>query len=359
MLKDLFRLAKNRRQAGPESQPYEYCPRCDANLTLQKGYRNDLPYWVCKGCGEMLINPLVDSDIAWICDRCEAMLNVQPGFHEDCGEWICAECGFVNKIDQRNLYDSEEEYRSDCLNPYKGLSDKAVLELSCYEEVRPVDSRQDVVLVKDRGTNKLYIRKYLTTFQKSIYEYLLAHPIPHMPKILSLYESDTCLIVTEDYIEGRTLAERLSEALFSQEEAISIAKDVCRILNSLHTLPAPIIHRDIKPSNIILCKNHEVCLLDMNVAKWYDAEQSDDTAYMGTRNFAAPEQVGFGLSASSAKSDIYAVGMLINVMLTGDYPKQKRPSGKIWEIIERCISLEAEKRYTASELIVALEALSR
>lgn len=144
LLKDLFRLAKNRRQAGPESQPYEYCPRCDANLTLQKGYRNDLPYWVCKGCGEMLINPLVDSDIAWICDRCEAMLNVQPGFHEDCGEWICAECGFVNKIDQRNLYDSEEEYRSDCLNPYKGLSDKAVLELSCYEEVRPVDSRQQI-----------------------------------------------------------------------------------------------------------------------------------------------------------------------------------------------------------------------
>ena len=27
----------------------EFCPRCDANLTLQKGYRNDLPYWVCKG----------------------------------------------------------------------------------------------------------------------------------------------------------------------------------------------------------------------------------------------------------------------------------------------------------------------
>ena len=68
---------------------YEYCPRCDANLTLQKGYSNDLPYWVCKGCGEMLINPAVDApdDVAWICDECGAMLNVQEGFENNNGDY--------------------------------------------------------------------------------------------------------------------------------------------------------------------------------------------------------------------------------------------------------------------------------
>ena len=57
----------------------EFCPRCDANLTLQRGYRNDLPYWECKGCGEMLINPNIDTEtnIVWLCDECGAMLNVQ------------------------------------------------------------------------------------------------------------------------------------------------------------------------------------------------------------------------------------------------------------------------------------------
>ena len=59
------------------NEEYEYCPRCDANLTLQKGYSNTLPYWVCKGCGEMLINPEVEGDIAWICDGCGEMLNIQ------------------------------------------------------------------------------------------------------------------------------------------------------------------------------------------------------------------------------------------------------------------------------------------
>lgn len=46
------------------------------NLTLQNGYDNELPYWVCKGCGETLINPSVPGNIAWICDQCEAMLDV-------------------------------------------------------------------------------------------------------------------------------------------------------------------------------------------------------------------------------------------------------------------------------------------
>ena len=55
----------------------EFCPRCDANLTLQRGYRNDLPYWECKGCGEMLINPNIDTEtnVVWLCDECGAMLN--------------------------------------------------------------------------------------------------------------------------------------------------------------------------------------------------------------------------------------------------------------------------------------------
>ena len=83
----------------------------------------------------------------------------------------------------------------------------------------------------------------------------------------------------------------------------------------------------------------------------------DDTRYMGTQYYAAPEQVGYGFSASSAKSDIYAVGMLLNVMITGHFPKEEKASGKIWDVIERCISLDADKRYSAAELAVTLQNL--
>ncbi len=51
-------------------------------------------------------------------------------------------------------------------------------------------------------------------------------------------------------------------------------------------------------------------LLDMNVAKWYDSEEKEDTRLLGTKDYAAPEQVGYGMKASSNKTDIYAVGIL-------------------------------------------------
>ncbi|MBQ1894182.1 MAG: hypothetical protein II167_00640, partial [Clostridiales bacterium] len=53
---------RERGNAVLSANEHEFCPRCDANLTLQKGYINTLPYWVCKGCGEMLINPEVQAD---------------------------------------------------------------------------------------------------------------------------------------------------------------------------------------------------------------------------------------------------------------------------------------------------------
>ena len=80
---------------------------------------------------------------------------------------------------------------------------------------------------------------------------------------------------------------------------------------------------------------------------------------MGTQFYAAPEQVGFGLYSSSPKTDIYAVGMMLNVMLTGEFPKEKKAEGPIWDIINRCISLDADNRYTAKELIEALDTIGR
>ncbi len=334
---------------------YEYCPRCYANLTLQKGYSNDLPYWICLGCGEMLINPEVEGNIAWICDGCGEMLNIQPGFAEDCGVWKCTKCGTENKIDESEMYASEDEFQASLKDPYKGLTDEEVLDLSCYQTEEGIDGRADISLVKNRETGELFIEKLLTAYNKSIYEYLKDHPVAHMPRIIELYESDNCLIVIEEYSEGHTVASMLEEGTFSEEKAVYVAKSVCAVLSELHGLSTPIIHRDIKPSNIIITHDNDVYLLDMNVAKWYDPEKTDDTRYMGTQYYAAPEQVGYGLSASSAKSDIYAMGMLLNVMFTGKFPKEERASGKIWDVIEKCISLNAEDWYTARELMEALE----
>ena len=190
-----------------------------------------------------------------------------------------------------------------------------------------------------------------------MYIYLKDRPIAHMPGIVAIYEGGNSLIVIEEFVDGRTVAELLEDGPIEEGDAVLIARRVCGVLHELHTLPRPIIHRDVKPQNIIVTHEGEVCLLDMNVAKWYDPDQTDDTRYMGTMFYAAPEQAGYGFTASSAKSDVYAVGMLLNVMVTGKFPKEQRAPGRIWEIVERCIRLSAEERYTDEELMQALDEL--
>ena len=356
-------IQSKKQHEGTPFIPYEYCTRCEANLTLQKGFDPTLPYWICLGCGEMLINPAseAESNIVWICDECGTILNTQPGFddalHASVPEWPCTNCGFVNKLSESEIYASEDEYQASQKDPYKGLSDADVLALSNYEEIDAVNDREDVFLVRHRETGQLWIKKLIAVYDKSVYLYLREHPIAFMPPIRELYESSNCLIVIEEYLEGDTVAALLGDPPhpLPLETSLHIAQSVCGVLHELHYLPTPIVHRDVKPSNILVTPKAQVYLLDMNVAKWYDPDQTDDTCYMGTRYYAAPEQAGYGFRASSARSDIYAVGVLLNVMLTGKYPKEVKADGAIWPIIETCISLNAEERYTAAELKKVLD----
>ena len=337
---------------------YEFCPRCDANLTFQKGYDNTIPYWICRGCGEMLINPELDTgDTIWLCDECEALLNVQDGFGESQDHWKCTECGHVN--DLSDVYESEDEYKAETGNPYKGLTDEEMLSLSMYQDEDVLDNGKNIILVKHAETGKQYVKKLLTIYDKSIYVHLRDNPVKNMPRIVEIYEGKNCLIVIEEYIEGRTIADMLEDNAFSERKAIEITMSVCKVLKELHRLDPPIIHRDIKPSNVILSSEDQIYLLDMNVAKWYDPDKIDDTRHMGTQYYAAPEQMGYGMKASSTKADVYAVGMMLNVMITGHFPKEQKASGRIWDIVEKCICLEEDKRLSVDVLIDELEKLER
>lgn len=71
---------KQNKKHLPYAQWHEYCKRCEADLTMQEGYNNELPYWICKGCGEMLINPdiVAENDIAWILDKIKRLGGLAP-----------------------------------------------------------------------------------------------------------------------------------------------------------------------------------------------------------------------------------------------------------------------------------------
>ena len=215
-------------------------------------------------------------------------------------------------------------------------------ELSVYRTVCELDTQ--VFLVQHCCSKKLYVKKTLSVYSRPVYDYLLAHPIPNMPQIFALSEEEGSLTVIEEYLCGDTLQFLLDQCGTMKEDRITeLTLQLCTIVQALHEAEPAIIHRDIKPENILISPDGVVKLLDMNAAKQYAAGRTQDTRMIGTVGFAAPEQYGF--RQSGVQTDIYAIGAVMNVLLTGDLPANKAPFGRLAPVIRRCTELSPEDRY--------------
>ena len=223
--------------------------------------------------------------------------------------------------------------------------------LSYYQPIAALNEEHGVLLVQHTETKRVFVRKTLTVYDADLFRFLKDHPIPHTPRIYEVIEDDNALIVIEEYVDGTSLKDFLAlRGTLTEAEAVHITKQICRILGSFEKIIPPIVHRDIKPSNIILSDAMEVTLLDMDAAKWQNSAQPQDTVLLGTHGYAAPEQYGFG--ASDVRTDIYAVGVLLNVMLTGDFPQIRKVPGYLGEIVANCTELDASRRYASAEQLL-------
>lgn len=199
--------------------------------------------------------------------------------------------------------------------------------------------RGSVRLIRHKATGKQFILRRFTG-NSEVYRKLLDYICPYLPTVYEVAEGDGENLVLEEFIQGDTLGFLLQGALFSTEETRRIAMQVCRALWVLHSIGA--VHRDVKPENIIL-RGNDAVLIDFDAARFHKPEHENDTQILGTTGFAAPEQ--YGLSQSDIRSDIYALGILINVMLTGEHPSKKLAGGKMGRIVDRCTHVNPQRRY--------------
>lgn len=232
------------------------------------------------------------------------------------------------------------------------------LRLSYYREVAEINADHGIHLVQDVRSKKFFVRKRLTVYNPEVYQYLWANPIANTPKIYLAEEDGEVLAVIEEYIPGDTLEEILAQrGALPEEEVLEITSQLCRILSAFHSCSPAIVNRDIKPSNLKITPDGVVKLVDLNAAKWSNELAEKDTVLLGTQGYAAPEQYGFG--PSSVLTDIYSVGVLMNVMRTGLLPNQGIASGKLGKVIRKCTELSPKGRYQSVEaLAAALDALS-
>ena len=143
---------------------------------------------------------------------------------------------------------------------------------------------------------------------------------PNLPSIVDIIDTEEDFFIVMDFIEGNSLEDYLQEKKrLSQEEVVSLAKQLGSVLKYLHEQTPPIIYRDLKPSNIMRKSDGTVVLVDFGTAREYKEEKLEDTTCLGTRGYAAPEQFG-GMGQTDARTDIYALGVTMYYLLTGKSP---------------------------------------
>ncbi len=113
-----------------------------------------------------------------------------------------------------------------------------------------------------------------------------------LPRIFDVFEDEFSIYIIEDYISGISLDKELkNKGSFTEGQVIDWSIEICKVLIYLHNIkPNPIIYRDMKPSNIIITNNGMIKLIDFGIAREYKGSCTDDTVYIGTRGYAAPEQ---------------------------------------------------------------------
>ena len=210
-----------------------------------------------------------------------------------------------------------------------------------YEPVRLLKESQrgSVRLLRHLGTGKLAILRRFTG-SAEVYRKLREIRCPHLPLVYEVASREGRHLELEEYIQGDNLGVLLRDSLFTAEETRRVVRQVCRALWVLHSIGA--VHRDVKPENIIL-RGDQAVLIDFDAARFHKLEAENDTQILGTTGFAAPEQ--YGLSQSDLRADNYAVGILINVMLTGEHPSRHLVEGKMGRIVDRCTHVNPQRRY--------------
>ncbi|MBO5066015.1 MAG: serine/threonine protein kinase [Clostridia bacterium] len=203
---------------------------------------------------------------------------------------------------------------------------------------------KSIVLLRHKVLEKdMICRKFKGNAEA--YKILNGIIFPTLPQIYEVTKAEGKIIVLEEFIKGVTVADILSNGLFNERGVKKIIRDLCDALTVIHSYG--IIHRDIKPENIMITDEGSVKLIDFDAARLFKNGQSKDTKIIGTTGYAAPEQ--FGLAQSDERTDIFAVGVLMNVMLTGEHPSQKIYKGKLSKTIEKCIQIDPKKRYRSAE----------
>ena len=216
------------------------------------------------------------------------------------------------------------------------------MSLEIYQTVEVIKKTKNkkIELVKSEIDHLFYIKKTLYQGHFDIYTKLRLLALSGIVPIYEIHEENKSCILIEAYMNVPTLDVFIMNQELTSLQIQQIMEQLWQICSVLHS--HGIVHRDIKPENIFY-DGQRVTLFDFDIARFVQLHQNQDTQLLGSHGYAAPEQYGFG--QSDARTDIYALGVLWNVMLTGQHPSCKLYSGYEGPMIQKAIHVDPMQRY--------------
>lgn len=184
---------------------------------------------------------------------------------------------------------------------------------------RALDQRLDrEVALKVMHANLVDDEQFVSRFTR---EARSAARLNH-PGIVQVFDQgsqDGVVFLAMEYVPGRTLRDVMRDrGPMTAHEALELLEPVLDALAAAHR--AGIVHRDVKPENVLIGDDGRVKVADFGLARAVDAgtAHSQTGLLLGTVSYLAPEQVERGVA--DARSDVYAIGVVLFEMLTGSKP---------------------------------------